>query len=675
MNHEGHATNIPSQVICLPPPLLTPSLGWAAVQPSPDRTSVLVRGRHECQLVRLTSSNELAWHHQRVATQERDARLAENRMVLLQPHRTLTASCWVSAGAGDANTQQQSQRRSGNPADRTEEASALGAVVALGDDQSTVSVLRATHHNPDGSVEWVQSTMFLHDEQSRLFTTTAAATAATSNASLKSCCCSATWTAVETIIPCQQEYSFFHGDPLGQHHNGGATDGYLFCQRRGEGRYGGGGDGAARASARVTTHRLWMAAVAREAAWAVPLSMPDDDEDNDDVAADAASINSGVRAMRTPEGKSTTAGVKKPVGGSDGVRRGVRIFDVRRRAPSAVEEGAAMPQDEPPAHRHRRRPFTAAGGGVAGPTAGRVFAAASHRHVGLFSTTTVTPTVFFNLPDRFNARCDLPSPMTAGFSRWAVTSVLEAPPSSLAASPAVQESPYAYLITVSRVGPAAAHWSTIGEDRWWMLYDCRKPSAPVWAAEAPTCSPAWQPNTANVSSSHVTRTTASSDEACAGVVSTSSFDDASTEWLCPAAPTAVSAAALVCASYVPCAGAGEVMQAPMGRPSSTRSSCGVCVVMTGGGATAPSNRGLEQIGQESGHKRSRTDVQGPRVTVDEEAMGASDAAAAAAATAAAPIMYELAPPPSLASICIGQGCRVRALSYSDDVLTYWCTRR
>ncbi|KPI84135.1 hypothetical protein ABL78_6809 [Leptomonas seymouri] len=631
MYSEGCMTHIPSRVICLPPPLLTPSLSWAAVQPSPDRTSVLLRGLHECQLLRLTPSTEDSKRDVSSTVKTWDAQRGAC-VTLPQPHRRLTASCWVSVGADEVNTQSSDSSGRG-------EAAALGAVVALGDDQSTVSVLRATHsstHSHERSaVEWTQSSMFLHDAHSRLF---AAGTPALSSLAKPSLCTPA-WKAVETILHCQHTPLLSNDD---ERHSAGAADAYIICQRSGEVLYD--GDGAALASARVTTHGVWMASVSRETAWMVPLTMPDEDADEDDndgrrrkcIAISGKTINAGATA-------------RAAISVGDGsARRGLRIFDVHRRAPSAFNSDLAAPQRESSGRNSIRTLHPLRG---AGPTAGCVFAAASRRHVGLFSTSSVKLAVLFKLPEstHYSACATQGCPslsMSPRSGRWVVTSVLEAPPSAPAASPAAHASPYAYLVTASRAR-SSGHGTSMGttdQERWWLLYDCRMPSAPVWAVEAP-------------------RSSAEVKSSTAGAPELSFFDD-TTEWLCPAMPMAASAAPLICASYLPGAGARQKGGEPL-RTSTAGSPPGVCMLLSCG-ADALSSLGREE-GDRQVHKRPRTRVQPTWPAADAETVGASD-------FHAAPCMYGLAPPPSLASPQKGSACRVRALSYSDNTLLYLSTR-
>ena len=642
MYYEGRTTSIPSQVLRLPSPLLEPSSSWAAVQPSPDRTSVLLRGRHECRLLRLSPAQGFLNHAQ-------NSNCNGAGVVLPQPHRRLTASCWVSSGADETAEQTNAHKTSSGISDndKPQRDRMRGAVVALGDNQSAVSLVRASHSSEvESTGEWSQSTIFLHDAHARLFgTETCTSHLACATRPLSR---TPAYKAVQTIIACQLTSA-----------SSSMTDAHLICRRRDEGPYNE-YDGAARASSRVTTHGVWMASAQRESAWMVPLTMPEEDgeeEEEKEQGRSNAAVGHGADSnfhshANALQSRHTTAQV---------CRRGLRLFNVHSRvAPlsSSLSSFAKVRQD-------------------AGLLAGRVFAAASRRHVGLFTTTTVKPTVFFDLPNELpsydaSASLDIKhqrsafSPLALSSrdqkkkNSWAVTSVLEAPPPALAAqmgcsvaSPAsASGNGYSYLITVSRPCYSAQPPKTADLESWWLLYDCRKPSVPVWAVEAPRIP--W--STAPLFTAHQRSCVQRCDDACSGAQRSmregedvfclhDDGDTASavlTEWLCSATPTAVSAPSLLCASYLP--GTRSPVKEEERPFSATQSAAafsaaGVCVVLEGGCGALP-----EAATEETGVGRMT----------------------------ATPIVHALSPPASL-SVQKGEICHVRALSYRDNVLSYLCT--
>ncbi|TPP51870.1 Mitochondrial carrier family protein [Leishmania donovani] len=602
---------------------------WASVQPSPDRASLLLCGRHECQLLSVSSfalqvpraavlaqpSSSIREEDTRrsVAQQWNERGSAPGNsavggrgrcIVLPQPHRDLTSSCWLSAGLGDA--------------------------------ASVVTIMRPSPLSralsPHGTAaRWLQATIFLKDEEDAVF---AGGTPLTWNhqrhdhhgrlgkatALGRPCQWGRTpplapaWKAVEAVLPCSYVPS---------HSSGGQTDMHILCQRVDE-VYEGSGVAAGGRSARRPCSGVWLASVQRESAWRVPLAMPPGEEDVMDSGGDGAAARSLAEARHV-------------------VRRSPRLFDVRRRMPPALQHA---PPHQPshlcpatmPAPAHQR-----ASNAATGPM-GLVFAAAFRRHVGLYTAATVTPTVFFELPSWLTGGGGTaPAAATSSPSQcssWCVTSVVEEP--SLVAPAAVPQtsngggSGYSYLVTAmhnergkrrSRPYPVHAKVSHV-DDCWWLLYDCRNPSRPVWVAEEALAAPP------------------ALDE-------DDLWHDAPvvTEWLASTSPA--SHASLrrspVCATYVPLATTSAEGSSALG----VLSACGVCLVLDGG-ATMPDGAGLDAEDDD--------DVEGEE-----------------AADVFAPIMYELSPPRSLLSPTlsahrevIAKPPRVRALTFTDGVLHYAC---
>jgi hypothetical protein len=524
----------------------------------------------------------------------------------------------------------------------------LGAVVAVGDDQSTVSVLCALQDGGSGSRfsgdggaaagEWAQATMFLHDERDPLFTV---GTSSLRPHSMRAFA-SPTWKAVETVISCQHTPSLCSGAAL--------SDAHLICQRRGGDDYH--SDSVAHPSCRIAAHGVWMASVQRETAWLVPLKMPEVEDNADDGDAGARIIAS--RAAR-----------------SSG-RRGLRIFDVRRRAASsllthsapsnlrAAAGGDARTQREPRQSYVHPQPHCKAPAGDGGPAAAHIFAAATCQHVGLFHASTVQPTVLFPLPGRFSMRT-----ATTVVGEWRVTSVLESPP---CASTSLEQLPanelhagkgnaYAYLVTVSRACNTD-HYTTaaaVMKERWWLFYDCRYPAAPVWTAEAPRTPPVAWTTTTTTTTVAAAGGTVTKSEAASWESSFHDDDDSgssNTEWLCSAAPTSAPTTSRVCASYLSYTTSG-------GRGTDVSASAAACappsacvVMLHGDGSDAGNVGGDDDDNAGNGDfKRHRSNM----------------------SKATPPMAYMLSPPPSLSSAQAGQLCRVRALSYDNGVLTYVCS--
>ncbi|CAM65337.1 conserved hypothetical protein [Leishmania infantum JPCM5] len=674
------ATCIPSRVLHLPAPLLQPrGSRWASVQPSPDRASLLLCGRHECQLLSVSSfalqvpraavlaqpSSSIREEDTRrsVAQQWNERGSAPGNsavggrgrcIVLPQPHRDLTSSCWLSAGLDTGNEDDDEAAASDDIAP--------GAVVGLGDAASVVTIMRPSPLSralsPHGTAaRWLQATIFLKDEEDAVF---AGGTPLTWNhqrhdhhgrlgkatALGRPCQWGRTpplapaWKAVEAVLPCSYVPS---------HSSGGQTDMHILCQRVDE-VYEGSGVAAGGRSARRPCSGVWLASVQRESAWRVPLAMPPGEEDVMDSGGDGAAARSLAEARHV-------------------VRRSPRLFDVRRRMPPALQHA---PPHQPshlcpatmPAPAHQR-----ASNAATGPM-GLVFAAAFRRHVGLYTAATVTPTVFFELPSWLTGGGGTaPAAATSSPSQcssWCVTSVVEEP--SLVAPAAVPQtsngggSGYSYLVTAmhnergkrrSRPYPVHAKvshvdesWQSDGDNNgsgdgscycsplsssgscWWLLYDCRNPSRPVWVAEEALAAPP------------------ALDE-------DDLWHDAPvvTEWLASTSPA--SHASLrrspVCATYVPLATTSAEGSSALG----VLSACGVCLVLDGG-ATMPDGAGLDAEDDD--------DVEGEE-----------------AADVFAPIMYELSPPRSLLSPTlsahrevIAKPPRVRALTFTDGVLHYAC---
>ncbi|CBZ23387.1 conserved hypothetical protein [Leishmania mexicana MHOM/GT/2001/U1103] len=645
-------TCIPSRVLYLPAPLLQPrGSRWASVQPSPDRASLLLCGRHECQLLAVSSFALQVPHATVLAQPSISSRGEDTRrqttqqwneggsvpgnsavggrgrcIVLPQPHRDLTSSCWLSAGL-DAGGEDDDEAAASDDI-------APGAVVGLGDATSAVTIMRPSPVSralsPHGTVAtWLQATIFLKDEEDAVFASgTPLAWHHQHHVRLDKAtalgrpCHSGrappvapAWKAVEAVLPCSY---------LPSHSSGGLTDMYVVCQRVDD-LYVGSGIAARGHSARRSCNGVWLASVQRESAWRVPLAMPPgDDEDVMDSGGDGAPARSLTEVRRTP-----------------------RLFDVRRRLPHALKYAAP----HKPAHQR-------AGNGETGPM-GLVFAAAFRRHVGLYTAATATPTVFFGLPSWLTGgggtAASASSPSWC--SGWSVTSVVEEP--SLVAPAAVPQtssngggSGYSYLVTAMhhergnrRSRPYSAHakvahgdasWQADEDNNsngscWWLLYDCRNPSLPVWAAEeALTAPPALDED---------------------GL-----WHDAPvvTEWLASTSPSPASHTGLrrrpVCATYVPLA----TTSADGSSALAALSACGVCVVLDGG-TTMPDGAGLDAEDDDD-------DVEGRE-----------------AAEVFAPIMYELSPPRSLLSPTLdapravtAKPPRVRALTFTDGVLHYAC---
>ncbi|CAJ01950.1 conserved hypothetical protein [Leishmania major strain Friedlin] len=680
-------TCIPSRVLHLPAPLLQPhGSRWASVQPSPDRASLLLCGRHECQLLAVSSFALQVPRAAVLAQSSRSSRGEDTRrlvaqrwnergsapdnsavggrgrcIVLPQPHRDLTSSCWLSAGL-DTGNEDDGEAAAGDD-------TAPGAVVGLGDAASVVTIMRPSPLSralsPHGATAtWLQATIFLKDEGDAVF---AGGTPLAWNhqhhdrldkATMLGRPChwgrtppvAPAWKAVEAVLPCSYVPS---------HSSSGLTDMYVLCQRVDE-VYVGSGVAAGGRSARRSCSAVWLASVQRESAWRVPLAMPPgDDEALMDSGGDGAAACSLAEVRHV-------------------VRRTPRLFDVRRRLPPALQQAPPHQPSQarpapPSAPAHQR-----AGNAETGPM-GLVFAAAFRRHVGLYTAATVTPTVFFELPSWLTggggtaAATATSSPSRC--SSWCVTSVVEEP--SLVAPVAVPQtssngggSGYSYLVTAmhdergnrrSRPYPAPAKvtrgdesWKSDGDNNngssggncccsplspsgscWWLLYDCRNPSLPVWAAEEALAAPP------------------ALDE-------DDLWHDAPvvTEWLASTStsPSPASHAGLhrspVCATYVPFATTSADGSSALAVPSA----CGVCIVLDGG-TRMPDGAGLDTEGDD-----------------DDD-----DVASGEAAEVFAPIMYELSPPRSLLSPTLGaprevtaKPPRVRALTFTEGTLHYAC---
>ncbi|CAM36864.1 conserved hypothetical protein [Leishmania braziliensis MHOM/BR/75/M2904] len=670
------ATRIPSRVLHLPSPLLQPrGSRWASVQPSPDRASLLLRGRHECQLLAVSSfAQQVPWAtalaRSSSSGEEDDARhlVAEQWsqrgaargisagegggrrcLVLPQPHRDLTSSCWLSASFDTLGDEDDEATVSDEVA--------FGPVVGLGDAASVITIMRpsplSTAKSPPGTTaKWLQSTIFLEDAEDAVFASRTPLTWHKQHGhhhdgldvvtALKRPCHSyralpiaPAWKAVEAILPCSYAPS---------HPSGGLTDMYVLCQRVDD-IYVGSGIAAAGRSARRPCSCVWLSSVQRESAWRVPLAIPPGDEDTLGIGGD------GVAASSLAELRHA-------------VRRTPRLFDVRRRLPrlkhaSAHESSHPRPAP-PPAPAHER-----ASSAETGPM-GLVFAAAFRRHVGLYTSATVTPTVFFVLPPRLTdgvggrtaAATASPSQWC---SNWCVTSVVEdssfaaaTPAAALQTSPVGGGSGYSYLVTLmhnqrsrrrsnTHVAPAKVEhrgqsWQSDANSNssdcdgncWWLLYDCRNPSLPVWAAEEALVVPP-----------------ALDEEEV--------WHDAPvvTEWLASASPPPMSHASLrrspLCATYVPLAATSTDDASALTGPSA----CGVCAVLDGG-TTRPGGVALD--------------------AADKDVVEGEEATAVFS-----PIVYELSPPRSLRLPAPGAPPtvttklpRVRALAYADGVLHYAC---
>ncbi|KAG5507729.1 hypothetical protein JIQ42_08017 [Leishmania sp. Namibia] len=268
---------------------------------------------------------------------------------------------------------------------------------------------------------------------------------------------------------------------------------------------------------------------------------------------------------------------------------------------------------------------------------------------------------------RWRHSCGAATSPARGCSSWSVASVVETPSFAVAEASAPQASSisdssgYSYVVTVMRDQrcrrrngtqtaqakvehrgePSQGDANSSGSDGdgcssplsssgscWWLLYDCRNPSMPVWAAEEALVAPP-----------------ALDDEV---------WHDAPvvTEWLPSPSLSRVSKAGLrctpLCATYVPLAttyaGASSTLAVPL--------ACGVSVVLDGG-ARMPD---------------------GADVDAEDDAVESGEVA-----STLAPIMYELSPPRSLLSPSPGateaataKPPRVRALTFVNDVLHYAC---
>ncbi|KAG5486297.1 hypothetical protein CUR178_07608 [Leishmania enriettii] len=675
---DRSATCIPSRVLHLPPPLLQPrGSGWASVQPSPDRASLLLCGRSECQLLAVSSfavqvpssSRSCEDHAHRWAAQPWNQRgsagnssVAEGGagpcIVLPQPHRDLTSSCWLSAGL---------YRRDENDdggGDVDTDHAAPGAIVGLGDAASVVTIVRpsplsrasASHSTAS---TWLQATIFLEDEEDAVFASSASLALRhqhydhhdylNKGAALGRPCPSwrapqvaPAWKAVEAILPCNYESC---------RAGGGLTDMYILCQRVDD-VYVGSGIAAAGRSARQPCSAVWLASAQRESAWRVPLALPPGESED---AADSSGYGAAA---------CSSAALRRAV------RRTPRLFDVRRRL-QPPPQNATLHQ--PSSHIPASPPARQRASNTEGGPLGLVFAAAFRRHVGLYTTSTVTPTVFFELPTWLTegggggtAAGAATSP-AGRCSSWSVASVVETPSFAVAEESAPQapsisdSSDYSYVVTVMRDQrcrrrsgaqtaqakvehrgePSQGDANSSGSDGdccgsllsssgscWWLLYDCRNPSMPVWAAEEALVAPP-----------------ALDDEV---------WHDAPvvTEWLPSPSLSRVSKAGLrctpLCATYVPLAttyaDASSALAVPL--------ACGVSVVLDGG-ARMPD---------------------GADVDAEDDAAERGEVA-----SILAPIMYELSPPRSLlapspgaAKAATAKPPRVRALTFVNDVLHYAC---
>ncbi|GET85763.1 hypothetical protein, conserved [Leishmania tarentolae] len=655
------ATCIPSRVLHLPAPLLQPRPSrWASVQPSPDRASLLLRGRHECQLLAVSSTapqvpcvavlaqssnSSRGDDTRRLVARQRNMRGAgpDNAasrgrarcIVLPQPHRKLTSSCWLSADLVTCDDDGEAAASDGV---------VPGAVVGLGDADSVVTIMRPSPLSRglsrNTTSTWLQATIFIkgeedtvlrsgtprawhhqhHNHRDRLYKATAFGQSCDS---ARAPLLSPTWKAIQAILPCSYVPS---------HSNGGLTDMYVVCQRVDD-VYVGSGVAAEGRAARRPCSSVWLASVQRESAWRVPLATPPGDDE--DIMG---SVGDGSAAHFSADVEYA-------------VRRTPRLFDVRRRLPPAFKHASASPSSQ----LRSEQPSTT------GPV-GLVFAAAFRRHVGLYTARTVTPTVFFQLPSWLSGS----GAATSSHSRCSsccVTSVVEEPTLDAAAtvpqtSSIGSGSGYSYLVTVmhskqgsrrscpysdhAKVAHGDESWLGDGDDDdnnnngsgggscWWLLYDCRNPSLPVWAAEEALAEP---PLLGEDDVWHD-----------APVV---------TEWLSSTSPSLTSHAGLrsspVCATYIPPA----TTSADDSSVHAVLPARGICVVLDGG-ARMPDGVGL--------NAEDDDDVEGGEAT-----------------DVFAPIMYELSPPRSLLSPALGaprtvtaKPPQVRALTFTDGVLHYAC---
>ncbi|KAG5487037.1 hypothetical protein LSCM1_07706 [Leishmania martiniquensis] len=666
---DRSATCIPSRVLRLPPPLLQRrGSRWVSVQPSPDRASLLLRGRRECQLraaglATLPSSPKSddapRWAAQpwsergSVGSNAVGERGGGPCIVLPQPHRDLTSSCWLSTGL---NTWEKSggEEAAGDHFDP-------GAVVGLGDAASMVTIMRPSPFSRTppahgAASTWLQATIFLEDEEDAVFASSASVALRHQHydphevtAPGRPCPSryappvAPAWKAVEAILPCSYASSRV---------SSGLTDMYILCQRADD-AYTGSGVAAVGRSARRPCSGVWLASVQRESSWRVPLAMPPgEDQDAIDSSADGAAACSSAELRHA-------------------ARRTPRLFDVRRRLDPPLESASLH---KPPSRRPTSTPAPAyqrASNTEAGPM-GLVFAAAFRRHVGLYTAATVTPTVFFELPPWVaggggSATAGAGAAISPGrrCSSWSVASVVEAPSPPAAVLPQtssiVGRSDYSYIVTLMRdqrcgrgngtqsarpnaercaqssqsnannngndSDKCSSHCSSSGSC-WWLLYDCRKPSAPVWAAEEALEAPP-----------------ALDDDV---------WHDAPvvTEWLASPPRSPVSRAdfhrSSLCMTYVPL----ETTPVDGSRPLAVPSAGGVAVVLDSG-ARIPDGAGLDADDDSAG-------------SVQEDSV-------------LAPIMYELSPPRSLLSPTFGttgvvtaRPPRVRALMFAHGVLHYAC---
>ncbi|KAK7196414.1 hypothetical protein NESM_000578500 [Novymonas esmeraldas] len=498
------STGLPSRVLRLPPPLLPASVGqpleaqqrrsWTAVRPSPDRAALLLLSHHECQL--------LAVPH--VAAAAVDV----VPVVLPQPHRRLTSSCWLSVSLGD------------------------DTAVALGDAAAAVTLARrvttTASASADDGDEWAQHTIFLEEDEDY---SSGGVVFSRSRCGARA----AVWRAVTAVLPGSYTSHSTAGAPL-----------TVLCQRAGDVYVGSG------VAARRPCSAVWLSSTQGGLAWRVPLAAPpgedEDDGDGGDDGGGGARLSAAATARRPPT-----------------------LFDVRQHG------------------RRRDAGSSSGGGGVGTGPLGCVFAAAFHRHVGLFTTATVTPAVYFALPTA-----------PRGGGAWRVTSVVEAPSAATLASTTAggssSSSGGGHLLLVSAHRHSLAHGGTSTH----VLYDSRNSLAPVWVAEETPAAPP--------------------------VLDSASYADAPvlSEWLPPAGQRRHA----LWVTYTPATAAKEA-----------RHRAGVCVAHDG---TAVMEDGALWHDTEGGE-----DV------------------------APAPLTYELQPPQSLLTAS-RQALRVRALTYTGDILHYVC---
>lgn len=218
---DGSPLPLPSRVLRFDRPTSSHQR-WTAVVPSPDRQAVLLQSRNDVAVVSINGDAEAG------------GRGSAPSLLLPQPHRRLTAACWLSTGWCSHHPHGSSRRSATSTRDAS---TASSLAVAIGDASSSVTIMRqdAASSSSLSPSSITSSTIFIGDPLQQL--------------QLQ---CSPCVPAIATLIACS--YTASGGD------GGSFVAPYFLCQREGGDLYAGSGTAA-----------IWMVSVEQERSWMLPL--------------------------------------------------------------------------------------------------------------------------------------------------------------------------------------------------------------------------------------------------------------------------------------------------------------------------------------------------------------------------------------------------------------------